>query len=182
MTQWTPIGSGGQYTDPTGMATSGGSFEDAQTGNGFSSAAYCKPRKPHCNSCRDRWEVKMGYDQLASQQARINPKNQWKVHINAPIAIAVDDFLRKLAPPKLFPPKTKANRKEREQPRHKVRRYGPERYAWAVTAPVVCDETTHDCVDNNGGDGDMSFHLWDGVNPFSRQTAIKCEMPNDACT
>jgi hypothetical protein len=187
MTQWTPIGSGGQYTDPTGMATGVGSFEDAQTGNEFSSAAYCKPRKPNCNSCRDRWEVKMGYDQLASQQAKLtNPKHRTIVNIDAPRDIGVVDFLHNngLKVPN-FPPKTKANFVRRHKPWWTIRRFGVEQYAWAVTGWVKC--LSGDCVDDpNSGDGDLNFHLWDGTDPANdkgpKANAIKCEAPSDACT
>lgn len=137
-----------------------------QPGNTSGRLDYCEPLKHHCNSCRDRSEIKMGYDQLPSQQDRIKHKQaRWMVPIHAPNYIGVDDFLHNngFAAPN-FPPKT--NYVERHKPRWFLRRFGVERYAWSVTGQVACltTEGERDCVDNrNKGDGDLNFHVWDGT-------------------
>jgi RHS repeat-associated protein len=134
-----------------------------------------------CNSRWDRWEVKTGWDQSWLIQAQLPKKYRWKVNVNAPMPIHVDDFIARRVHAHRFSPQGSSIL---QRPSIKNRRYGLEKRVWMVTGKVIC--LGPDCKEGGNNDGDLSFHVWDGKHAFDPKhpgkSSVKCEMPNDSCT
>lgn len=125
-----------------------------------------------CNSKRDRYKVKEGYDSWAHRHPKLHatPKS-----VGGLIAMGHQ------RPPSQL--------REGASPRAKNTRYGKiERTEWKISGLIFCANSQHDCVNwapgeqehpfghGHGSDGDIGFELGSG------SQSLHCEIPNEKCT